>query len=154
MPALPDPSEEAFAQAVARHHSPARAMREQGCPAHLAASRGHRRRRRPAVAARIGELQAAHLQVAREAQDRLLLRLREIAFLDIRDFLKIGDPQDDGVRVDLGRLRTGQFDVLERLQVSVRLSWQGGERSVRLRTTLQLPDRLRALEHLGRHLGM
>lgn len=103
----------------------------------------------PAVAEAVTEAQATRAARLQLSQDDVVRELAAIAFTDLRDVAEWGNDPDEGeAQRPLLRLRPSSgLDARAAAAIeSVKISDRG--------VAIRLHDKLRALELLGRHLGM
>ncbi|MEW6045000.1 MAG: terminase small subunit [Bacillota bacterium] len=118
-----------------------RAAERAGYKASSADKMGRRLLARPRVQAAIAAAMAERAQRTKITQDAVIEQLAKIAFADLKDFVSFGP---HGVEIRDSNLVDGT--VLS--EVSQIVSKNGGSQRVKLH------DKLKALELLGKHLGM
>lgn len=137
-----------------------------------AAVEGHKLLRNPKVAARIAELQNARQKRTEITQDRVLEELAAIGFAEITDFVQVvessyeqpkDDPigQDDGEDDEDGLPKTTETKFFRGVEIFETSKMPKGAipaiasiKQGRSGIELKLHDKVKALELMGRHLGI
>ena len=143
-----------FVEAYLVSLNAADAAREAGYSENTAKQIGHELLGKPDVAAAIAEAQAVRADRMQISQDDVLRRVAAIAFADIGCFASWGE---DGelVMVASGDVERDALPALREVRstTSTVTFKDGGERTS-VYKAVKLHDPLRALELLGKHLGM
>lgn len=158
MAALPDPQQEAFAQARLAGKTADEAYVLAGYKQNR--SNASRLNRNPAVVARIAELQAAVAERVVEAsavtKERVLEELAKLGFSNMLDYVAA---RDDGfVHLDLSQLTRDQAAAIQEVVIDeynerVEGGDKGETRAVK-KVRFKLADKRGALVDIGKHLGM
>jgi phage terminase small subunit len=115
----------------------------------LAAEIGYENLRKPQIAAAISGAFKARAERTRVDQDRVVLELARNGFSDMREIASWGE---DGITYKAsGELTDEAAATVAEITETVTSTKDGGERRTR---TVKLHSKLRALERLGRHLGI
>jgi phage terminase small subunit len=106
--------------------------------------------RKPAIAAAIDTAMAARAKRLEIEADDVVKELVALAFSNIGDFLRMAP--DGSIQVDLTNLPPEATKVISNINQVRRV--EGGGKVTTTRTGLKIHDKLRALELIGKHLGM
>ncbi len=84
--------------------------------------------------------------------DRVVEELQRIAFSNMLDYMQ---PDEDGnMRMDFSNVTRDQAAAIQEISEDTTGGQNDGERKLVLRTRFKLADKLRAMELLGKYLGM
>jgi phage terminase small subunit len=150
MPILPNTRHEAFAQALATGMTADAAYQEAGYKPNR--HNAGRLKTNEHIKARVGELVAASAERTGVTLDRVLREYECIAFNGMSKFLRIssdGDPI-----IDLSQCSPEDLDLLAETTLEDFTEGRGEDARDIRRVKIKMLDRLKALEALGKHLGM
>jgi len=101
----------------------------------------------------ISELQTQRASKLELKAEQVVEELRRLAFSNMSDYMGV-DSDGKPKGIDFSNLTRDQAAAIQEIREDTTGGSGDGERRLILRTTLRLTDKGRALELLGRHLGM
>jgi len=143
---------EAFCQEYLVDLCAAKAAVRAGYARKGAKNQGWQLLQRTEVQGRIKELMDARAQRCKITADDVVRELARIGFGSISDFIRIDD--EGQPCVDLSRADPNNLAIVRNLRSEVVPDRKGGEARLIRKVRIGLYDKVRALELLGRHLGL
>lgn len=152
MPELGKDGHERFAQEYMLDLNPGEAAKRAGYSAHTCGSQGRRLLHNARIASRVAELKAERAERLQISQDRVIQEVAAIAFANLKPLISmspLGDPS-----IDLSAATNDQFAALSTIKVDDYVDGRGDAARDVKSVELKSHDKLKALDMLGKHLGV
>lgn len=143
------PKQRRFVDEYLANPNATQAATRAGYSARSAASIGFENLRKPEISEAIRRAEAARSIEEATRRERVLAELAQTAFANILDFMEV----DASGATRLNASRVAALETMGGAAFEETIT-QRGTQEVARRTVIRMPDKVRALEHLARHLGL